>query len=56
MFYPSHSENFQREIYRFGHIWLIFGGSVVTDQHVRLQHVRLIENRTFQHMIIGQLF
>ena len=51
MFYPSHSENFQREIYRFGHIWLIFGGSVVTDQHVRL-----VENRTFQHMIIGQLF
>ena len=42
MFYPFHSEIFQREIYRFGHFWPIFGGAVVNDQLVRL-----IENRTF---------
>ena len=42
MFHPSHSKIFQREIYRFGHFWPIFGGSVVNDQLVRL-----IENRTF---------
>ena len=42
MFHSSHSKNFQREIYRFGHFWTIFGGSVVNEQHVRL-----IANRTF---------
>ena len=42
MFHPSHSKIFQREIYRFGHFWPIFGGSVVNDQLVRL-----IENRTY---------
>ena len=42
MFYPFHSKLFQREIYRFGHFWPIFGGSVDNDQPVRL-----IENRTF---------
>ena len=42
MFHPSHSKIFQREIYRFGHFWPIFDGSVVNDQLVRL-----IENRTF---------
>ena len=42
MFYSSHSKIFHTEIYRFGHFWPIFGGSVVNDQLVRL-----IENRTF---------
>ena len=42
MFPSSHSKIFQREIYRFGHFWPIFGGSVVNEQCVRL-----IENRTF---------